>query len=387
VQWTLVRRSLQRQADSGALAGAYALTQGQDVASTVTADMRKNSNFTLTALPVIENGPTSGPYAGNTSVVRVRIDADSRLPFTGVFPGRATNISVEATAGLQQDGEYCIVALDTGNSLAITNSGNTTVNAACGMHANSTGDPAINGQGSAVISASPVSAVGNVDNRSSNFAAGTVFQPYMVAQRDPLAAIANPSFTSSPNNGDVRSGQTRNMTPGTYRGMSIQGTANLAPGTYIIDGARQGNGNQNNGGLSIGSQAVVNGTGVTFVLSSSNPTNGGTVAGLKINGGATMNITAPLNGTYKGVLVFQDRRATLMGNQVQINGNSSSKLEGAIYVPRNEIQMNGTTNMNIRCLQLIGYRFVFTGNSQITNVCPAKTGSGTFKGNIVRLLN
>jgi hypothetical protein len=362
VQWTLVRRSLQRQADSGALAGAYALTQGQDVASTVTADMRKNSNFTLTALPVIENGPTSGPYAGNTSVVRVRIDADSRLPFTGVFLGRATNISVEATAGLQQDGEYCIVALDTGNSLAITNSGNTTVNAACGMHANSTGDPAINGQGSAVISASPVSAVGNVDNRSSNFAAGTVFQPYMVAQRDPLAAIANPSFTSSPNNSDVRSGQTRNMTPGTYRGMSIQGTANLAPGTYIIDGARQGNGNQNNGGLSIGSQAVV-------------------------NGGATMNITAPLNGTYKGVLVFQDRRATLMGNQVQINGNSSSKLEGAIYVPRNEIQMNGTTNMNIRCLQLIGYRFVFTGNSQITNVCPANTGSGTFKGNIVRLLN
>jgi hypothetical protein len=143
----------------------------------------------------------------------------------------------------------------------------------------------------------------------------------MVAQRDPLAAIANPSFTSSPNNGDVRSGQTRNMTPGTYRGMSIQGTANPAP------------------------------------------------------------------GTYKGVLVFQDRRATLMGNQVQINGNSSSKLEGAIYVPRNEIQMNGTTNMNIRCLQLIGYRFVFTGNSQITNVCPANTGSGTFKGNIVRLLN
>lgn len=389
VQWTLVRRSLQRQVDSAALAGAYALTQNRDVASTVTADLAKNSNFTLAAAPLIENGPSSGPFAGSSDAVRVRIAADARLPFTGVFLGRATTISVEATAGLQQDGDYCLLALDESNSLAITNSGNTTVDASCGMHSNSAGDPAVNGQGSATIFASPVSAVGNVDNRNNNFTSDTVFQPYMVAQRDPFAYLPDPTISQSPNNGDVRSNQTRNLTPGVYRGMDIQGTANLAPGTYFIDGRSQGNNQNKNLGFNVGAQGVVNGTGVTIVLTMSNAPATGTsnlVAGMNINGGATLKLTAPNTGDYKGMLFYQDRRATRLGEVVQLNGNSSSVLQGAIYIPQNQITFNGTTGMNTNCLQLVGQRLVFSGNSRITNVCPAGSSSGAFKGNIVRLL-
>jgi len=122
------------------------------------------------------------------------------------------------------------------------------------------------------------------------------------------------------------------------------------------------------------------------VLTSSNPGNGDTVAGLRINGGATINLTAPISGTYKGILIFQDRRATTMGDTLQLNGNSSSTLRGAVYAPRNEILMNGTTDMNTNCLQMVGYRLKFTGNSRITNVCPLLSGSGAFKGNIVRLV-
>lgn len=383
MQWTLVRRTLQRQADSAALAGAYALTQNRDVTSTVTADLDKNSNFTLAAAPVIENGPASGPFAGDGNVVRVAIEADARLPFTGLFLGRATTISVEATAGLQQDGEFCILALDETSSLAITNSGNTTVDAACGMHANSSGEPAITGQGSADIIASPVSAVGNVDNQSGAFRAGTAFQPYSVAQRDPFADLPIPAISSAPNNGDVRPNQVRNLTPGRYRGMDIKGTATLAPGIYYVDG--NGNGNQT-AGVQISSSAVVNGTGVTIVLTSSTPGDPSSIAGLKINGGATIKLTAPTTGDYKGVLIYQDRRATLLGDTVHLNGNSASKLQGAVYVPRNAILMNGTTNMDTNCLQMIGYRLTFSGNSKITNVCPAGSSSGAFKGNIVRLM-
>lgn len=387
VQWTLVRRALQRQVDSAALAGAYALTQNRDVASTVTADLAKNSNFALTGTPVIENGPSSGPFAGSADVVRVAITADARLPFTGLFLGRATTISVEATAGLQEDGEYCLLALDDSNSLAITNSGNTTVDASCGMHSNSAGEPAVAGQGSADIIASPVSAVGNIDNSNGSFRADTVFQPYTVSQRDPFASLPDPLISGSPNNGDVRSNQTRILSPGNYRGMNIQGNAVLLPGTYFIDGASNGNGNSGPGGLTIGSQATVTGVGVTFILTSSTPANGGSIAGLKINGGATINLTAPSIGTYKGVLIYQDRRATTMGDSLQVNGNSLSTLQGAIYAPRNEVVMNGTTGMNTNCLQIVGYRLTFSGNSRITNVCPIGSSSGAFKGNIVRLMN
>ncbi len=389
IQWALVRRALQRQVDSAALAGAYALTQNQTVASTVTADLTKNANFPLYGTPTIENGPTVGPFAGDTSVVRVRISSRMRLPFTGAFMGQGIVISAEATAGLRQDGDFCILALDTTNSLAITNSGNTTVTANCGMHANSAGEPAINGQGSAVITASPVSAVGNVDNRSNVFTQDTVFQPYSVSQRDPFASLPTPTIAQSPNNGDVRSNQTRNMVPGTYRGMDIQGTANLAAGTYFIDGRSQGNNQNKNLGFNVGSQGRVTGTGVTIVLTMSNPPVSGTsnlIAGMNINAGARINLTAPSSGTYRGVLFYQDRRATTLGEQVVVNGNALSGLEGAIYIPRNELRFNGTSGMNIACLQMIGYRMIFTGNSTITNVCPVNSGASAFKGNTVRLL-
>lgn len=389
IQWALVRRALQRQVDSAALAGAYALTQGQDVTSTVTADLNKNNNFALAGTPIIENGPSAGPFAGDTSVVRVRISSTTRLPFTSLFMGGGLTISAEATAGLRQDGDFCILALDTGTSLAITNSGNTTVTAGCGMHANSAGEPAINGQGSAVITATPVSAVGNVTNAQNVFATGTVFQPYSVAQRDPFASLPVPTIDNSPNNGDVRANQVRNLTPGTYRGMDIQGTANLAPGTYFIDGRSQGNNQNKNLGFNVGSQGIVNGTGVTIVLTMSSPPPSGTsnlIAGMNVNGGGRVNLTAPTSGTYKGVLFYQDPRANTLGEQVIINGNSASRLEGAIYIPRNELRFNGTTGMNINCMQLVGHRITFLGNSSISNVCPAGSGSGAFKGNTVRLL-
>ncbi len=389
IQWTLMRRALQRQVDSAALAGAYALSQNRNVSQTVTADLANNNNFRLTAAPVIENGPSSGPFAGDPLVVRVRLASTARLPFTGFFMGRGVPISVEATAGLVQDGQFCILALDSSNSLGITNSGNTTVNAGCGMHSNSSGEPAINGQGSAQITATPVSAVGNVDNRSNVFTAGTTFQPYSVSQRDPYAGLPTPAIPNSANNGDVRSNQTRNLSPGVYRGMDIQGTANLAPGVYYIDGRASGNNQNKNLGFNVGAQGRVNGTGVTIVLTMSNPPASGEsnlVAGMNINGGATINLTAPNSGTFKGILFYQDRRAQTLGETIQINGNATSRLQGAIYAPKSQMTFNGTSGMNINCLQMVAHRFVFTGNSNITNVCPANSGSGAFLGTMVRLM-
>jgi hypothetical protein len=380
-QWTLMRRSLQRQADSAALAGAYALTQGRTAFSGASADLSKNQNFKLAGAPVIENAPSVGPFAGNTDAVRVRLTAVSNLPFSSIFRGGGTTISVEAVAGLQQDGDYCILALDEGTAVGITNSGNTLVDARCGMHSNSSGEPAVTGNGSATIFASPVSAVGGI-NSSTNFATGTVFTPYNVSQRDPYAGLPDPSITSTNQQVNVGPNQTRNLTPGTYRDFRIQGTANMAPGTYFIDG-------RNGGGFDIGAQAVLNGSGVTIVLTNSDFTSSsssGTSAGVKINGGATLNLTAPTSGTYQGVLLYQDRRTTAMSDTIQINGNSSSRLRGAIYIPKNGLLFNGTSGMDIDCLQMVGYRITFTGTSDIRNICPSNSGAQAFKGNIVRLL-
>jgi hypothetical protein len=380
-QWVLVKRALQRQADSAALAGAYALTQNRPATTGALADLAKNQNFKLAAAPVIENAPTVGPFRGNPVAVRVRLVAESSLPFSSIFLGSGITIAAEAVAGLERDGDYCILALDESPALGITNTGNTFVDARCGMHANSSGEPAVTGQGSATIFASPVSAVGNiVDN--GNFATGTKFTPYNISQRDPFASLPDPSISGGGSNVQVGSNQTRTLSPGTYRNFRIQGTANLNPGTYYIDGS-------SGGSFDIGAQAVLNGSGVTFVLTNSNLSSGSTsalAAGVKINGGATLNITAPDTGTYAGVLLYQDRRTPAMSDKIIVNGNSSSKLRGALYAPKNELQFNGTSGMDIDCLQMVGYRITFSGTSDIKNICPALSGSGAFKGNVVRLL-
>ena len=385
--WTLIRRSMQWQADSAALAGAHALSHNQDVIGSVTHVLDKNSNIKLRTVPLIENAPTAGPFAGDSNAVRVRIEAEARMPFTTMFLGRAMIISVEATAGVVDDGEFCLLALDNSDAIGITSAGNATLDASCGMHSNSQGVPAITGQGGADVLATPVSAVGDIDNQNGAFRIGTLFLPYASSQRDPYAHLPNPGITAAANDADVQPSQTQTFTPGTYRGMNIQGNAVLLPGIYYIDGARSGGGNPNNGGLQIGSQATLTGTGVTLILTSSKPADGGSFAGLKISAGATLDLTAPTVGTYQGILIYQDRRAPAMGDSLQINGNSSSRLQGAIYAPRNEIVINGTASMNLNCVQIVGYRLTFTGNSTITNVCPAWSNAHAFKGNVIRLLN
>ena len=42
--------------------------------------------------------------------------------------------------------------------------------------------------------------------------------------------------------------------------------------------------------------------------------------------------------------------------------------------------------MSTDCLQMVGRRVVFLGNSTINNVCPNNSGSKAFTGSVVRLI-
>jgi hypothetical protein len=169
---------------------------------------------------------------------------------------------------------------------------------------------------------------------------------------------------------------TQALSPGCYKGINIKGTATLSPGTYYIDG----------NSFSLGSQANVTGSGVTIVLTSSTAaSNPSSIATLDMNGGATVQLTASTSGTYAGILFYQDRRAPNSGANT-INGNASSKFQGAFYFPSQELDFSGTSGMTTDCLQLVAYRLTFTGNTSISNNCPAGGGSHAFIGAQVRLV-
>lgn len=375
IQWSYMKRAMQRQADSGALAGAFALAQRREVADTVTADLARNSNFTLTEAPQIENAPAAGPYAGNLRAVRVVLSTNVRLPFVGYIMQRAILIPAEATAAVVAKGQFCVLALETGNVTGITMNGNTTLNLGCGLMSNAPPSDSVTAGGSSVVNASPVAAVGGVPP-SGNYATGTQLIPYSVPQFDPFSALPDPVVSGASNNGRVNSNQKKTLSPGNYSGMSLNGDVTLNPGVYYVDG----------GSFSVGSQAKVSGSGVTIILTSrtaaSDP---GSIASVGMNGGATLNLTAPASGTYAGVLFYQDRRA-LDTDTNKFNGNSASKFEGAIYIPNQQVWWNGTTGMDIKCLQLVARRLDFTGNSTISNVCTGLSGSSAFSGAAVKLV-
>ncbi len=379
VQWSLWKRQLQRQADSGALAGAYARAQGGSAVSAASVDINRHVFVTLYGTPVIENAPTTGAYAGNNQAVRVKLSARQRLPFSAIFMSTPPTLSAEATAAVISNGNYCVIALENTATTGITMQGNASVNMGCGMSTNSQSATAVAAGGSSNIFATPVMAVGGIPN-SNNYATGTQLLPYSLSQPDPYSALPTPSPPSCPGKLNVNPSSIQPVANPTgiacYRGMDIKGTVSFAPGIYYIDG----------GSVSFGSQAIVSGTGVTFILTSASAaTNPSSIATLDINGGATINLTPPASGTYAGVLFYQDRRALDSGTNT-INGNATSKLEGALYFPSQAIQFTGDSGMDTKCVQLVARRVTFSGNNSIANNCPPGSGAHSFIGARVRLV-
>lgn len=373
IQWTLDKRELQRIADSAALAGAYAIAQNLDPVASAQRSIDSNNYLDLTSDPDIDNAPTDGAYEGDDNAITVNLVTRRRLPFSGIFMDVAPQISARATASMLINGSYCVISLDTGTTAGITSLGNPVVDLDCGIFANSRASNAIEAGGSSVLRTTLVGAVGGLT--PSPVYDGATLLPFAVAQPDPFESLSNPTVSGCSPRISLNPGRSASYSPGCYKGINISGEATFQPGTYYVDG----------GTLSFGSQAVIHGEGVTFVLTSetaqSNPSS---IADLSINGTAKMELSSPTSGTYAGVLFYQDRRKPA-GGTVKINGTSDSSLEGAIYFPHKEIEFTGTSGMTTDCVQLIGFRVKFSGNTRISNECPLN-GADAFRGAVIRLV-
>lgn len=374
-QWTYWRRQLQREADSAALAGAFAKAQSKDPVAAANSDLSRTNTILLSAAD-IHSAPTAGAFAGNAQAVRVSLTTTQRLPFSGSFLLATPAISASATAAVVSNGDYCALALGpSSTSAGIRMQGSASLNFGCGLATNSQAANAVSAGGSSSITATPVSAVGGLA-ASSNYVGGTQLLPYSLPQPDPFANLPTPAPSGCQGQVNVGPNSSQTLSPGCYRGMDLKGSVTLSPGTYYIDG----------GSFSVGSQATVTGDGVTIILTSSNAgTNPSSIAMLDVNGGATLQLTAPTSGTYKGILFYQDRRALDSGTNT-LNGNASSKLQGALYFASQELDFTGTSGMTTDCLQLVAARLTFSGNTNVSNQCPAASGAASFKGVQVRLV-
>jgi hypothetical protein len=362
---------------AGALAN-YQQTGGVDAAN---GEIARYDYITLSSAPIIEIGPSKGPYAGDSKAVRVAVQSSKALPFSSLFLRTPPTITAEATAAAVDYGNYCVVSLEKTAATGITFQGSASIDLGCGVVTNSQGSSAVSAGGASSIHASPVAAVGGIPG-SGSYASGTELRPYTSAQADPYAALPLPNPPSGCNKqlsvAPTKTAFVDNPTGvACYSNIDIKGDVTFSPGVYYIDG----------GQFSAGSQSVISGDGVTFILTSSTAAvNPSSVATMDINGGATIDLTAPGTGTYAGILFYQDRRASA-GTTNTMNGNSNSSLQGALYFPSQQLLFNGTSGMSTNCLQLVARNITFVGNTSISNVCPSDSGTPKITGVHIRLVH
>jgi hypothetical protein len=383
IEWALWKRQLQKAADSAAIAGVYARMAAQDAPTAVNYDIDSGNNFVRTGSAdkkiTLLNAPVVGYPANGTDYnnsVSVQLQIQRTLGFSSLFLSSTPIITANATAAAVQSGEYCAQAQINTNTTGISAGGNTTVNLKCGMITNSTSMDAAVAFGSSSVTASPVAAVGGLD-KTDNWATGTVLLPFTLAQPDPYADIPAPTIPGSCTtfNDRPRDNQTWPATaptgPVCVTNFTAQGTVTLQPGTYIITGD-----------MKVNAGAIVNCDGCTFIMTNSTASNTGTV---DINGTATMNLTAPDTGTYKGILFYSNRGADASKIN-KINGSSSSMYKGAFYFPHQQVDFTGNAGVTFQCIKLVSWQLTFNGNSTINNVCPAGWYGDRFTGRHVRLV-
>ncbi|HEV2079233.1 MAG TPA: pilus assembly protein TadG-related protein [Allosphingosinicella sp.] len=384
IELSLVKRQLQRAADTAALAGAYAKAQSKPVPGAVTNALAHYNSIARSATAIEE--PATGTYPNRS--VRVQLSAQRTVPFMAFFTNTRPTISAEATAALVYSGQYCMIALETGDVTGITFSGSNTSRLGCGVISNSRHSRSVVADGSSSVTASPIAGVGGVPS-STGYAQPALLLPYSQPQEDPFANVPVPAPNcSGASELRVLPNTTVPATPGCYKGWDIKGTLNLAPGTYYIDGKGSGGGVNAVNSLSVDSTATISGTGVTIVLTSSTPTDPASFPTVHINGSAQVNLSAPVAGSgqpYPGILFYQDRRAGTTGTNF-LNGNSLSSYEGAFYFPRQQVTFNGNTGMQTKCVQMVARLLVLTGNSAISNQCDTAGGARGFDATWVRLV-
>jgi Flp pilus assembly protein TadG len=307
------------------------------------------------------NGTFTTPPASTGNAVRATVSQTQPGYLAAVLNLTTVTIPARAIALVRKPTDLCALSLGpdpNGGGGALKLGGGASNNGTgCAMMSDTSvqfaSTPSFTGSGWAVLGATGCSPAGTCANP------GVTHNYFMPPALDPLQDLKTASFNSTTGStspcspsGNVTNGNTCNLSPlstGAYGGLSVNsgGTLNLAAGTYFFYNA---NINFNGG--------TVTGTGVTLVLLGS--------SSLSINGG-TVNLSAPSDprtptSPLNGVLI--DDQAT---GAVNINGNGTVKLTGAMYFPNADVSFGGTVQpTNTTCSEVIAKTLNMTGSAYLS---------------------
>jgi Flp pilus assembly protein TadG len=360
-RWAVVKSELQRAADMAAIAGAnqyYAGLAAQAAANAAASVGELNGgnggasrSWNSTTQTLTDNLITVvvGPGLRSASNVGIQVKVARSVPLVLTqLLGTDLSLTISASAWSElTSAQPCVLSLGQSSS-GVTTQGNPNLSmTGCSVRSNST----ISTGGSATMSASSfwsrTSITGSGYTGTQHPNSGIIPDPYASdsAVNTALAQLspgAGTSFSNQPNT-------TNSLSSGTYSSWSVQGRLNLNAGIYYV-----------NGNISLGSQAILSGSGVTIIASGT----------LNMSGGSTINLSAATtagttNGAIPGIV--------LAGNSTSsssFGGNTGSTITGVVYYPKGALSFYGTSGAGTSgCLEVIANSVSLVGNSTMAPNC------------------
>ena len=371
--WYLTARKLQNAADVAAHGTALRANQGdQEAALQNMADYivgESDVNMTQSAVAV-NRPPLSGAYIEDGNAVEIVVTQTVPRMFSAIYDNTPLDLSARAVATALSGGTGCVLALSETEQGAITITGSASINLIqCDFISNASGIGFdMSGAVGAAI-AGCVQTTGTANTTPGLIVTCADLRENRAPVPDPFAALPEPALTGACQNSTVgQNNQTTTVTPvephasgmSSMRfcnGLTLRGTVNLDPGLYLIEG----------GEFRINANANISGSGVVFYMADD--------VEMRFNGTAVSSLTAPTSGTYPGVLFFGSRSANSVTHQ--INGNSTTAFNGAIYTSASHIELNGNNATGFTsCTQIVTDTIDFSGSGAMLMHClfpPAQT--------------
>ena len=320
-----LRTDLQKAADAAAVAGAREIPLARTNAAQIKSAAQSFATFALTG----DSAATAAALKGsdltititvidNFSAVKVDVSQVWTPFFAHFLQAGITPIKVTATARFVGSNNICVLGLaGSGRGVYLDKNSRLTGNN-CGVFSNSTASDSLSVNTGAYLKAQVICAAGG-SNTSSSGSVDPLPVTDCPAMADPLVDRPAPSSGGCDQTGFSLLNQTRTLNPGVYcGGLTVDGisTVTLSPGTYVIK----------NGPLLIEGKTTLKGDGVSFFVTGSSP------GSLLFTPNTHISLSAPVNGTMAGLLVFEDRDLGVKLKH-KISSNDAHSLIGTIYLP------------------------------------------------------
>lgn len=354
--WMAQKSKLRGATDGAAITAAnmYLRKADQETINTVVSQALVKSGISQSTLYV----NVTLPAGGEPLKVVTRVPGEKYFT-RALWKG---SVAIDARTDISFDtGNVCILATNksAADAMAMTGNASGDLNG-CLAASNSSSTSAISFGGSSDLTAGCLYTAGDVSGLSK--VTMTKCARPMNFRREitpPLAGRTQPvrlgGCSGAPK---FKPNATINVSPGCYNeDFDMKGTVNFAPGVYFFENANFG----------ANGQALITGTGVTFIFKGSST--------IKFNGGAVLQLAAPDTASgspYAGILFWG--ASTGGPRQHLINGNSGSFLQGLINFDDDEVELKGNAKVNSDCLRLVGDKVKLTGSASFKSDCDAALG-------------